>query len=476
MAVKLRKPILVAGMGLCVLLWLWDSLHQEIIAAGEWTVLGAIAMGMAFWMLQQKASQNQLSLALYAPLKKETVEGAIATAEAAIAALATEAPEKDVSELKQAVAQLPGSLQRKALQGAIAGGKKAGKTTLKQALQERTIAENIAWVETAAFLSQTEDTAAQETALAADLVLFLTTGDLTESQWQILKQLRASHQRTILLLNKQDQYVPEERGEILQQLQQRVREIIPSQEVMAIAAAPNPVKVRQHQADGSVQEWMESSSAEIDSLCDRLKQILRQEREQLIWGTTWREAIALQQKTKTILNEVRRDRAIPTIEQYQWIAAAAAFATPVAALDLVATAAVSAQMLVDLSNLYQQKFSLTQAQAASGTIGKLMVQLGLVELSTSVIASLLKSNVVTYVAGGAVQGISAAYLTRLAGLSLIEYFQEQEIGIASGEGLNPEKLARKLKQVFEQNQRTAFLQGFVKQSVARLFPESPTPA
>jgi hypothetical protein len=475
MAVKLRKPILVAGIGISILLWLWDGLHEEIIEVGEWGVLGAIALGMGFWMLQQKASRSK-SLQLLSPLKRETVDRAIAQAEAAIAALATEAPDRDISSLKQQAAQLPESFNRQTLQLAIAGGKKVGKTTLKQVLKSQKIAENIQWVETAAFfLSETDadDSAAKEIALASDLVLFLTTGDLTESERQILQQLRVSHQQIVLLFNKQDQYLPQEREEILQQLQQRVTKILPLENVIAIAAAPNPVKVRQHRDDGSVQEWMENPPAEIGALCDRLKQILTQQREQLIWGTTWREAMALKQQAKTILNELRRDRAIPVIEQYQWIAAAAAFANPVAALDLLATAAINAQMLVDLSDIYQQKFSLSQAQAASGTIGKLMVQLGLVELSTQTIGSLLKSNAMTYVAGGAVQGISAAYLTRLAGLSLIEYFQEQEIGIASGDGLNTEKLAQKLKQVFEQNQRGALLQGFVKGAVARLFPESP---
>lgn len=472
MAATLRKPILVTGIGITLILWLWESLHQEIIQVGEWSVLGAIALGTLFWMLQQK-NARKLSLKPFVPLKRETVEAAITQAETAIAILATEAPDRDISNLKQQISQLPQAFNRQELKLAIAGGKKVGKTSLKQVLETQKIAENIQWVETAAFLSETEDLEAKRVALASDLVLFLIVGDLTESEWQILQEFRNSHQRSLLLFNKKDQYIPEEKGEILQQLQQRVKDIIPVEEVIAITASPNPIKVRQHQADGSVVERMEPLTAEIGLLTNYLQQILSQEREQLIWGTTWREAMELKQQAKTLLNEVRRDRALPIIEQYQWIAAAAAFANPVAALDLVATAAVNAQMLVDLSAIYQQKFSLSQAQTASGTIGKLMVQLGLVELSTNAIASLLKSNAITYLAGGAVQGISAAYLTRLAGLGAIEYFQEQEISATSTEGLNLEKLGQKLKQVFEQNQRGAFLQNFVKQAATRLLSNSP---
>jgi GTPase SAR1 family protein len=467
MATQLRKPILVAGMGICLLLWLWDSLHEKLMAVGEWSIWGAIALGTLFWMLQKNSSGNKLAPAILSPLKRETVEEAIARAQNAIATLEAEAPQRDISALKQQLAQLPESLHRQTLKLAIAGSRGTGKTSLKQILENQNLAENIEWVETAPFFAATEDNAAQETALASDLVLFLTTGDLTESERQMLEQMQRLHQRIVLLFNKQDRYIPEEREEILQQLHQRVREIIPAQDVIAIAAAPNSIKVKQHQEDGSVQERMEVQPAQIDSLSDRLKQILSQKRDQMVLGATWREAMDLKEKAKTILNEVRRERAIPAIEQYQWIAAAAAFANPVATLDLLATATVNAQMLVDLGAIYQQKFSLSQAQTAAGTIGKLMVQLGVVELSTQSIGSLLKSNALTYVAGGAVQGISAAYLTRLAGLSAIEYFQEQEIGIASGDGLNLERLTQKLKQVFEANQRTAFLQGFVKQAVVR---------
>jgi hypothetical protein len=129
---------------------------------------------------------------------------------------------------------------------------------------------------------------------------------------------------------------------------------------------------------------------------------------------------------------------------------------------------------MDLGGIYQQKFSLQQAQTVAGTMGSLMIKLGLVELSSKAIGIVLKSNAITFVAGGAVQGVSAAYLTRLAGLSLIEYFQQQEAAINSENGLNLHKLSQTLQNVFQQNQQLGFLQGFVKQGLGRLLP-SPQP-
>lgn len=464
MAVKLRKPILVGGIGLSVLLWILDSLQQSKIAIGEISLIGAIALGAGFWLLRPKSLPTLSQVR--SPLTKEDLDKAIEKAKTAIEYLETEVPANNFSELKQQLTQLPELLNRQELHLAIAGGQKVGKTSIKNLLDNRQIDERNRIVEIPALFSQTDSPETQKLALNSDLVLFITAGDLTDSEWQSLQNLYSFHQRLLLVFNKQDRYLPEERLEIWQNLQQRVEKIIAPEDIVAISALPSAVKVRKQQEDGSFAEWMENPAADIDKLSDRLKQVLEKEREQLVLATTWREAVALKTKAKEILNQVRRDRAIPSIEQYQWIAAAAAFANPVAALDLLATAAINAQMLVDLSAIYQQKFSLSQAQTASTTIGKLMVKLGLVELSTSAIGSILKSSAVTYVAGGAVQGVSAAYLTRLAGLSLIEYFQEQEISVGTGEGLNLDRLGEKLKQVFQQNQRGAFLQSFVPQAIA----------
>ncbi|ACK72563.1 conserved hypothetical protein [Gloeothece citriformis PCC 7424] len=468
MGVKLNKPILVAGIGLSVFLWVWDSLSSKLIEVGEWGLLAAIALGSGFWLFYRKTPKtNFISIS---PLKRETVDQAIAQAQQTIVNLETEAPQENISQLKQQISQLSEGFRRQDVQIAVTGGRKVGKTSLINRLTAEKITQNFNLVETEPLFTETEtlEIQAKKVAFSSDLVLFLVNGDLTESQWQILLEYKNAYHRLLLIFNKQDEYLPEERELILQQLQKRVQSIISDDDVISISVVPNEVKVRQYQKDGTLAEWMEKPTANLGRLETRLSQMIAQEKEQLVWGTIWREAVNLKHQGKEILNRVRREKALPIVEQYQWIAAASAFANPVAALDLLATVAINTQMIVDLSQIYQQKFSLSQAQAVSGTVGKLMVQLGLVELSTQTLGSVLKSHVVTFAAGGVIQGVSAAYLTRLAGLSLIEYFQEQEVSLTSGKELNLEQLGQKLKQVFEQNQRAIFLQEFVKQGVKRL--------
>lgn len=482
MAVKLRRPILVGGVGLSFSLWLLQSLHHSVAQVGEFGVLSAIAVGTGLWLFQQRASQNAQLQPESSPLDRATVEKAIAQAEGVVSHLETEAENNQaLARLRERVAQVKAELDRQEIHLAVTGGKAVGKTTLIRVLESNwvpQIQQQLCWKETPALFTGTDagltkETAALEVAKSSDLVLFVTNGDLTDPEFQTLQQLATANQRVVLVFNKQDQYLTEERATVLVSLRQRMQEMLAAEDVVGIAASPSPIKVRQHQADGSVREWLEQLAPETKHLTQQLTEIIAQSGQQLVWATTKRAAVDLKAEAKSVLNGVRRDRALPVIEQYQWIAAAAAFANPVPALDLLATAAINAQLVMELGGIYQQKFSLQQAQAVAGTMGSLMIKLGLVELSTKTIGTVLKSNAITFVAGGAVQGVSAAYLTRLAGLSLIEYFQQQEAATNSETGLNLDKLRQTLQKVFQQNQQLAFLQGFVKQGVGRLLPESP---
>jgi uncharacterized protein len=472
MVVKLQRPILVGGLGLSFSLWMLQSWHDSIVQVSEFSLLSALAVGGGLWLFQQNRPKDSLEQLNGMLVDRATVESAIAKTETVINQLAQEAENHPaLATLREQVAQLLLELDRQKIKVAVTGGKSVGKSTLIQVLKPNLETRySVSLEETAPLFREAgdnSDAAVLAEVAKSDFVLFLTNGDLTDSEFQTLQQLKAANQPKILVFNKQDQYLTDESASILLSLKQRMQG-----NVVATAASPIAIKVRKHEADGTVEEWMEQPAADIQQLTQQLGEVLAQQGQRLVWVTTMRKAGLLKAEAKNCLNRTRRDRATPIIEQYQWIAAAAAFANPVPALDILATAAINAQMVIDLGNIYQQKFSLEQAQTVAGTMGSLILKLGLVELSTKAISTVLKSNAVTFVAGGVVQGVSAAYLTRVAGLSLVEYFQQQEIAIDSGAGLNLENLRQTLQKVFQQNQRIGFLQGFVKQGVKRLLPET----
>jgi hypothetical protein len=447
------------------------------VQLSEYSVLSLLLIGGGLLLLKQNRAKDNSQVLDSLPVDRETVESAIAKAEVVINHLAGEAENHvetlhATSLLREKIPQLYQELDRQEIHLAVTGGKSVGKSTLIEVLKSNwqpEIQRQVYLQETAPLFAQAgekSDAAALTQAKATDFILFLTNGDLTDTEFQTIQQLKAENHRLMLVFNKQDRYLADERASVLLSLKQRMQA-----NVVATAASPVPVKVRKHNDDGSVQEWMEQPAPDIQQLTQDLGETLAQQGQQLVWATTMRKALLLKAEAKNYLNGIRRDRANPVIEQYQWIAAAAAFANPVPALDILATAAINAQMIVDLGNVYQQKFSLEQAKTVAGEMGSLMLKLGLVELSSKAIGTVLKSHAVTFVAGGAVQGVSAAYLTRLAGLSLIEYFQQQEVAANTATGFNVEKLGQTLQKVFQQNQQVTFLQGFVNQGVKRLLPE-----
>lgn len=468
MAVKLERPVLIGGVGLSLGLWLLESVQQSASELGQ-IVLFGLALGSAgLWWFKQQKTEPLLELVSPTPLNRDQVEKAIAQTQSLIAGLITESPTQNSSleALQQQGDQLNAQLQRPALRVAIAGNKGAGKTTLLQSLESDWLSQHPRTISLRE-ISAPEMDAALPDLIPADVVLFVTTGDLTDPEFKIISELVANHHRLILVWNKQDQYLVGDQPMILQQLKTTLTEILSSEDIVAIAAAPGEVKVRKHQDDGTVQEWLEPQLPILDSVVNRLNSILSQEQQRLVLATTYREALELQRQAKEIYNQFRREQALPLIEKYQWIAAAATVANPVPALDMLATAAVNAQLVMDLGAIYQQKFSLKQGQEVATTISTQMLKLGFVEISTQTLTSLLKTNTATFIAGSLVQGVSAAYLTRIAGLSLIEYFQAQSMLLEATDNpsLNWDSLKKTLQTVFQQNQQANLLQSFAKQAM-----------
>ena len=492
MTVNLKRPLVIGGGLLALSLATLDILHY---LGGEWGVYAAFALAgaAAVQWLHKQADRGKTLPQVPLVVDSVTVKRTLAEAaqvmtqlqeeveDPAEKVLCTDAQPR-VSRLQSQISQLTHELHRESLQIAIVGAKGTGKTALLQELQSVWADQptrvlhfsEVPGFEPITATGLAGDALAQQEATAADLVLFIVTGDMTASELQAVKRM-VTTKRTVLVFNKLDQYLPADREAILNQLRSHIDSTLAVADVVAIATAPNPIKVRQHQGDGSVHEWLEAQAPQLTELTQRLEQILAQESRQLVMASSLNRAVALKQQAKLVLNEVRRTRALPVVEQFQWVAAGTAFISPVPTLDVLATAAINAQMILDLGTLYRQKFSLQQAQKMAATLGSLMLKLGLVELSTQTIAGFLKVNAFTYVAGGCIQGVSAAYLTRVVGLSLIEYFHAQEPNLTLMEA-NPlaiERLSDILQSVFQKNQQLTFLQGFVGQAMERLVSSIP---
>ena len=487
-----KKPLIVGGLGLTLGVSLWQTLVpslSDVLGLATW---GAIALGAGAWWLNKRNVQPlDVGPAFPEVVNRETVNAAIADAGAAIdqfAAAVTDTAtrptqyEEAIAHLRQKQRRLSTAVDRTQLNGVVIGAKGVGKTALVAQLASQSWASDpysMIFLDTTAILmapangvlqaSTVDVDSVVATLRHADVVLFATEGDVTASEFSVVQALLAENHEVVLVFNKQDQYLPTERLDILNRIRERLVAHLDADKIVSTSAVTTKLKVRQHQADGAVTERMDERPPNVDSLAQQVQTVLTQNPERLVWNSTLRQVHQLKQDVQQQWHRLRREQALPVIEKYQWVAAAAAFANPLPSFDLVATGAINAQLVADLGEVYEQPFSLDQATVTTRNLGELMVKLGLVELTTQAIAPLLKTHVLTFAAGGAVQGLSAAYLTHVAGLSLIQYFEERSVLAAKDAEAewNLERLGQIVSDVFHSYQRGSFLQSLVDNGIKR---------
>src|SRR5262249_9726440 len=137
-----------------------------------------------------------------------------------------------------------------------------------------------------------------------------------------------------------------------------------------------------------------------------------------------------------------RKRAMAIIERHQWLAAVTAFANPVLALGPMAAGAVQLRMLSEIAAVYDVQLSAEYIEEVGRQIVQTVFNLGMAEAAASVLGGLLKFNPAGFMAGGVIQAVTMAYLTRLTGASFLEYVEQ---GQTWGEGGMQAALTRHLE-------------------------------
>ncbi|MEN9245377.1 MAG: GTP-binding protein [Thermostichales cyanobacterium SRBZ-1_bins_19] len=304
-------------------------------------------------------------------------------------------------------------------------------------------------------IGQSGEAEARTLASQADLLIFVVAGDLLASEYQELCQLARLGKRTLLVLNKTDQIHPQDVELILAKLRQRTAGIIAPQHILAIAARPQPLRVRYQQPDLSFQEVEEPQPPTLQPLIDQIITILKKEGSHLRLANTWQQDQNLTQAAQQALRQEQYEQGCAIVERLQWATAAAVSVTPLPAVDLIAAVAIHARMIAELHSLYGSKITFQQASRTAQTLARLLVQLGSVELVTQTLASLLKSSPAALV-GIPIQAASAAYLTRIAGLSYLDW-------LASGTPWQPDSLKERIQTYLKAHSQKAFIQSFLQQ-------------
>ena len=198
---------------------------------------------------------------------------------------------------------------------------------------------------------------AQGVAQQADLILFVVAGDITRTEFNALQDLYQARKPILLVFNKIDLYPEQDQNQIFDQLKTMTAEgettpIFSPQDIILVAADPQPIAVRVEYPDRLPEERWEKPEPDLDALRQKIFTILNQDGNRLIALNALRMVEQAEQAIakKTIaLRETEADRLINQYIQYKALAIAV---NPFALLDLGGSLLSDLFLIRGLARLY----------------------------------------------------------------------------------------------------------------------------
>jgi uncharacterized protein len=295
---------------------------------------------------------------------------------------------------------------------------------------------------------------ARRLAAEADLLLFVLDGDLRQSEFKPLTDLVGIGKRSIIVLNKIDLLTEEDLDIIMASLRRKLQGYVNvQQDIIAVCANPPIVQLE-------TGEKIKPDS-DIMALIKHIAAVVRSEGDDLLADNILLQSQQLGDEARKLIDNQRRREAEKIVDRYQWIGAGVVAVTPLPVVDMLATAAVNAQMIVEIGKVYDVDIDASRGRELAISLAKTLVSLGVVKGALTLVATFLEVSIAGFIAGRAIQAVSAAYLTRIAGKSFIEYFRQDQNW---GDGGITEVVQRQ----FQLERRDEFMKAFIKDAIANV--------
>jgi uncharacterized protein len=273
-------------------------------------------------------------------------------------------------------------------------------------------------------------TMAAEVVNQADLILFIIAGDITQLEYQALRELRQAHKPLLLVFNKSDLYPEQERQSIYQQLQslsedgvsdELLQRLLSADEVVMIAADPTAIQVRIEYPDGTKKYEWEKPAPQIAPLRTKIQELLAREGKSLLAINALVQARAAESSlAKNTLADlqVEANELVWKFARYKAIAVAA---NPIAIFDLLGGVLVDLVLIRSLAKLYNLPMTKYELSKLLNGIVFSSASLLLGEVATGIIfgvgkttallvgSSLNAAAIPGYLGAGAIQGAVAGY-------------------------------------------------------------------
>ncbi|MFM2095758.1 MAG: hypothetical protein RIS70_2882 [Planctomycetota bacterium] len=266
---------------------------------------------------------------------------------------------------------------------------------------------------------------ARQAAQRADLILFVTDSDLTDTEHSAILALASSNKPIIVVLNKIDLYSPEQRQRLIEVLRDdRLQGVINAVDIVTTSADPRQVEYVIESADGTTRHEWRKPEPDIGSLKTRILEVLDRDGLALVTLNAAMFAADTSDRVATLRVQLRDRRASQVILSYASFKAVTVALSP-AVVDVVAGSALDATMVVTLAHIYGLEMSWAHASKLVTSILRAAGWVLVGEMTTHWLMSSFKALTANFgvVLTALPQGAAAGYGSYIVGQAAKYYFE-----------------------------------------------------
>ena len=118
-------------------------------------------------------------------------------------------------------------------------------------------------------------------------------------------------------------------------------------------------------------------------------------------------------------------------------------------------------MIIEISKIYDFKLTKKEAKDLSKELLSALAKLGILKGGLSIISSALSSNFTTILISKSIQSITAGWIIKIVGHSLIEYFK-------NGQNWGDAGIQEVVDNIYRINKREELLNSFIKEAILKI--------
>ncbi len=287
----------------------------------------------------------------------------------------------------------------------------------------------------------------------SDLILFVVDQDINKYENYLIKELLKIGKKIIIVLNKCDLRSRDENNLIKNNIR------------FITSAKKNKISVVQTIALPKQSTYLKSDALnlipEVGSLFKEIIETLDNNGEELLADNILFRSNKLGIKSKNFLEEQRYLMSNKVIKKYMWITGGVILVNPLPAVDFLTTTSVNLQMIMELSKIYEIKLTKKDAKDLSKSLLSALAKQGVLKGGLSIISNALATSLTKIIISKSIQSITAGWIIKIVGLSLIEYFK-------NGQDWGDGGIQEVVDKIYKISKREDILNNFVKEATSKI--------